>query len=110
MLFSCNERGVNMIRGTTPTHTYNLPFDTALIDKIKITYAQNGVVVLTKEKADCKIDGNAVTVKLSQEDTLKFDASRVQIQIRVLTTGGDAIASDIKIVSCSDVLEGGVLE
>lgn len=104
-----HERGVNMIRGTTPTHTYHMPFDTALIDKIKITYAQNGVVVLTKEKADCKIDGNAVTVRLTQEDTLKFDASRVQIQVRVLTTGGDALASDIVTKPCKDVLEGGVL-
>lgn len=98
-----------MIRGTTPTHTFNLPFDTALIDKIKITYAQNGVVVLTKEKADCKFDGNAATVKLTQEDTLKFDASRVQIQIRVLTMGGDALASDIVTKTCGEVLEEGVL-
>lgn len=99
-----------MIRGTTPTHTFNLPFDTALVDKIKITYAQNGVVILTKEKADCKLEGNFVTVKLSQENTLKFDASRVQIQIRVLTIGGDALASDIVTKPCKDVLEGGVLE
>ena len=98
-----------MIRGTTPTHTFNLPFDAVLIDKLKITYAQNGVVVLTKEKADCKIDGNAVAVKLTQEDTLKFDASRVQIQIRVLTTGGDALASDIVTKPCGEVLEEGVL-
>jgi hypothetical protein len=98
-----------MIRGTTPTHIFNLPFDTALIDKIKITYAQNGVVVLTKEKADCKIDGNAVTVRLTQEDTLKFDASRVQIQVRVLTTGGDALASVIVTKPCEEVLEEGVL-
>lgn len=98
-----------MIRGTTPTHTYHMPFDTALIDKIKITYAQNGVVVLTKEKADCKIDGNAVTVRLTQEDTLKFDASRVQIQVRVLTTGGDALASVIVTKPCEEVLEEGVL-
>ena len=98
-----------MIRGTTPTHTFNLPFDTALIDKIKITYAQNGVVVLTKEKADCSFEGNAVTVKLSQEDTLKLDASRVQIQVRVLTTGGDALASDIVTKPCGEVLEEGVL-
>lgn len=98
-----------MIRGTTPTHTYNLPFDTALIDKIKIAYAQNGVVVLTKEKADCKFEGNTVTVRLTQEDTLKFDASRVQIQIRVLTIGGDALASDIVTKPCGEVLEEGVL-
>lgn len=98
-----------MIRGTTPTHLFNLPIDTALIDKIKITYAQNGVVVLTKEKEDCKFEGSTATVRLTQEDTLKFDASRVQIQVRVLTTGGDAMASDIITKPCGEVLEEGVL-
>ena len=31
-----------MLIGTTPTHTFGLPFDTGIISKIKVTYAQNG--------------------------------------------------------------------
>lgn len=98
-----------MIRGTTPTHVYTLPIDTSLIDKIKITYAQKGEIVLTKEKDDCTFAGNTVTTELTQEETFKFDASLVQIQIRVLTLGGEALASHIRTVPCADVLEEGVL-
>jgi hypothetical protein len=99
-----------MIRGTTPTHTFNLPFDTYLIGKIKISYAQDGNVVLTKEKDDCTLQGNAVKVRLTQEETLKFNARyKVQIQVRVLTTENDSLASKIYERSMEDILEDGVL-
>lgn len=99
-----------MIRGTTPTHTFNLPFDTYLIDKIKISYAQDGNVVLTKEKDDCTLQGNSVKVRLTQEETLKFNARyKVQIQVRVLTTESDSLASKIYERSMEDILEEGVL-
>ena len=68
-----------MIRGTTPVHTFELPFDTAEIKEINIAYAHNGVVVLTKEKADCSFEGNTVRVRLTQEDTLKFGLTTLQI-------------------------------
>ena len=35
-----------MIIGTTPTHTFDIPFDTSMVDEVKITYAQDDVVVL----------------------------------------------------------------
>ena len=99
-----------MIRGTTPTHTFNFPFDASLIDKIKISYAQDGNVVLTKEKDDCILLGNSVLVRLTQEETLSFNARyKVQIQVRVLTTQGDSLASKIYERSMEDILEEGVL-
>ena len=41
-----------MIRGTTPTHIFNIPFDTSLVDEVKITYAQEDEIILIKGTAD----------------------------------------------------------
>lgn len=38
--------GSKLIRGTTPTHIYELPIDESLIQKLHISYAQRGVVIL----------------------------------------------------------------
>ena len=100
-----------MIQGTTPIHIFNMPFDTANIKNVRITYAQNNAVVLTKELVDCTIEGNAVMAKLSQEETFLFDVNApVDIQIRVLTNGGDALASKVQRVGLRSVLDGAVLE
>ena len=99
-----------MIRGTTPTHIFDLSVDTALIDKIRIIYAQEDKVLLVKERNACQFDRFTVTVKLSQEDTLKFNCQKaVQIQIRVLTSGGDALATPVHRVTIEKCLESEVL-
>jgi hypothetical protein len=99
-----------MIRGTTPTHTFNIPFDTSLVDEVKITYAQEDEIILTKGTTDCTLENNAIKVTLSQEDTFKFDhAKAVQIQIRILTVGGEALASVIEKVGVSKCLDNEVL-
>lgn len=99
-----------LVRGTTPTHTFTLPFDTEIVGKIKVTYAQNDVVVLEKEQAACECSGNTVTVRLTQEDTFKFDCKQcVQIQVRVLTQTGDALVSEIKHIGVRKCLDGEVL-
>lgn len=99
-----------MIRGTTPTHTFKLPFDTEMVRNAMVIYAQNDVVVLEKEAQDCAMQGDEISVTLSQNDTLKFDChSKVQIQLRVLTMGGDALASDVYVVSVGKCLNDEVL-
>ena len=83
-----------MIQGTTPTHTFNVDINTNLISKIRISYEQNGKIVLHKEKEDCELTANAITVKLTQEETLKFFApSNVRIQLHALTTSNDSLVS-----------------
>lgn len=78
-----------MIRGTTPTHTFEIPFNTSMIASVRVVYAQDDAVIVTKCTEDCIFDGNTINVTLTQEDTLKFDCKKcVQIQLRVLTTGG----------------------
>lgn len=99
-----------MIRGTTPTHTFTLPFDTGTVECVKITYSQRGQVVLTKHRADVELAGNAIITRLTQEDTFRFDcAVDVSIQIRVLTTDGSALASKIMRISVDRCLDNEVL-
>lgn len=99
-----------MIRGSTPTHTFNIRFSTAMIEKLSIAYAQNGTVVLKKTEKDCSLSEKSITVKLTQEETLRFSAyTNVEIQIKVLTTGSDVPISAIKYASCGRVLDEEVL-
>lgn len=99
-----------MIQGSTPKHTFKLPFDTSLIDKIRVTYAQNGIPLLTKEKEDCTLEGDTVTIRLSQEETLKFDENaRVQVQIKAKSTDEDVTISKILSIPLYPVLDKEVI-
>ena len=97
-----------MIRGSTPTHTFRLKLDPELIHKVRVLYSQDDVLVLKKEDADCIKDGQTVTVKLTQEDTLTFKEGKVEIQLRILTPTGDSIPSKIYTVHVSKLLENEV--
>ncbi len=99
-----------MIRGSTPTHIFHLSLDADLIHKVRILYAQDGVCVLKKEDVDCVKDGQTITVKLTQEDTLTFKEGKVEIQLRVLTPTGDSISSRIHVVDVHRLLENEVFE
>lgn len=83
-----------MIRGTTPTHTFNLPFDTSLIDKVRVLYAQNDAVILVKNESDCVANDDTITLKLTQEETFLFDRKLpVEIQVRILCNDGTVLTS-----------------
>ena len=85
-----------MKRGTTPTHIFTLPVDTGLFSHIRIIYAQHGNPVLVKENDACQLDGNTVTVKLSQEETFRFDSGvSVEIQLRAMANDGEVMNSGI---------------
>lgn len=101
--------------GTTPTHEFVLPLSVNEIQEVEITYCQNKKEILKKHTGDCALNGTdelggtTVSVKLSQEDTFSFHDGVVEIQVRVLTTDGTALASDIMSVSCKRCLSDEVL-
>lgn len=96
--------------GTTPKHTFTFPFETSLIQELKITYSQNGKTVLEKHLVDCEIGDNFCSVTLTQEETFLFAGCvAIAIQARVLTVGGDALASDIYYVESGKCLDREVL-
>lgn len=99
-----------MMQGTTPTHTFVIPFETSIIDNVRVLYAQNDKVILTKNKEDCTLDDNTIITRLTQEETFLFDnKSPVKIQLRVKTVGGDALITRKYTVSIGKCLDKEVL-
>lgn len=100
-----------MIKGSTPTHKFNIDFDTSFIAEVEIVYAQNDEQIFVKETKDVSLDGNTISVTLSQEETLKFDCYKrfVQIQMRVKTTEGVVMISDLISVGLEKCLFDGVI-
>jgi hypothetical protein len=99
-----------MIRGTTPTLNFTIPFDTGLISEAFVTLSQNEQVVVEKRLEDCSVDKRKLSVRLTQEETLKLSCDcKTEIQIRAKTTVGEAIASDIFTVDTGRILKDGVI-
>ena len=99
-----------MIRGTTPQHTFTLPFtppdgsDYRIVYSQGPEYAEEIVLELTTER--CEIDGRTLAVNLIQAETLMFDQTPyiqsgryvpypVRIQVGVETPGGQVMWSNV---------------
>ncbi len=99
-----------MIRGTTPTLEFEMPFETNIIAEAFVTLSQNDVVVVDKQLQDCTCDTNKLSVRLTQEETLKLDCKcKTEIQVRVRTVEGEALASCIITVNTDRILKDGVI-
>lgn len=99
-----------MIRGTTPTHTFTLPFHSSLVQSAMIIYAQNDKEVFHKDIYECVLSDNTISTTLTQEDTLKFNHRfNVQVQVRILTVEGVAMASYENVISCGKCLNDEVI-
>lgn len=87
-----------MIKGTTPTHTFILPFDVTNIKECQIIYGQNDTEVFKKTLSDCVAAEKTLKVTLTQKDTLKLNHTlNVQIQVRVLTVEDKALSTRVAI-------------
>jgi hypothetical protein len=99
-----------MIRGSTPTHTFDIPIDTSLIKEVKIIYAQADKQVFCKRTGDCVFDGTKIKTTLTQEETFMFDCTKmVQIQLRVLTLDGKVPPIEVIEVIVKKCLDNEVL-
>lgn len=118
-----------MRRGTTPTIELGIsPYTAEDFDVMWVTFAQGDASdlariqaggsippeVFTKYKGDegVTLEGQTVTIKFTQLDTLKFNKSGkplVFAQIRCLLTDGDADASDIVSFPVGVILKDGVI-
>jgi hypothetical protein len=99
-----------MIRGTTPTHIFRLPFDSSLLSSARVVYKQGQREVLRKETEAFDMEENILRVTLSQEDTLRFDCKlSVKLQLRVKTKTGQVLAMKPRIVTVDECLDGEVL-
>ncbi len=106
-----------MIRGTTPTLQFNLPFLASLIKsaQILISYVDNlKEVVIEKKLEDCELGEKTISTNLTQEETLAFPAPTIaEVQLRVVINEGEkdiAMATDVYKVKVKKLLKDGVLE
>lgn len=82
-------------RGTTPTHTFDIPMECSFVKEVAVIYAQNDTEIFRKTTQECKMEGAQISVTLTQEETLRFSADySVQIQLRIITVGNDSLVSD----------------
>ena len=96
-----------MKRGTTPTNTFKTNIDLTGAT-VFLTYSQRGRVILEKTGDDLEISAEAIVTRLTQKDTLGFDAlQKVSIQIRYVFPDGTAGASNIMTASVGEILKDG---
>lgn len=97
-----------MRRGTTPTHTFTLPFDIPEGSAVRVVYAQNDIVLVERTTETCTIEGNKVTLRLTDKETLLFDQDMhyingryepyfIEVQIGIKTPSGDKLWSEIML-------------
>lgn len=99
-----------MIQGTTPTHIFRLPIDAAVIAEVRITYEQLGKTMIEKTEKDVQMTGYTITLGLSQEETLRLNhRALVRLQVKVLTTDGQVMASKIRNIQVDEILSTEVL-
>ena len=103
-----------MIRGTTPTLQFNLPFEASIIKSAEITikYVDDfKKVLITKNLEDCKLGDRYISTVLTQEETLQLPApSTVLVQLRIMATDGTILATEPQSVKVKKLLAEGVIE
>lgn len=101
-----------MYRGTTPVLTINVKTDLDLndVEKLYITFKST---VCEKSYDETQVALNpehkTIIVQLSQEDTLEFNKSKVEVQLRMRMLNGKAYASKIANVDMNRILKEGVI-
>lgn len=101
-----------MIRGTTPTFVLTLEdenVDLTLAENVYVTFSQLPLVI-TKTGDDLEVSKNEVDVYLSQEETLSFVASTLEIQVNWTYSEGKRASSDIARIHLERNLINEVLE
>lgn len=99
-----------LIRGTTPIIVLKLPFAANLLAKAYITFSQCGKVVIERTLEECEIEGDTISIQLTQEETLKLSCSYpVEKQIRAIDIAGNVIASKVSKDNVEKILKEGII-
>ena len=103
-----------MIKGTTPTIKYNLPFESSLIKSAEIVLEYvdaNKKVLIEKGFKDCTLGETSIEAVLTQEETLRLPAPSIaHVQLRVVTTDGTVMATEAKAVTIKRLLKDDSIE
>ena len=59
---------------------------------------------------DCMLEDDMIAVKLTQEETMKFDPAKpMNVQLRVLTTEDESYVSPIMVVRVGECMDNEVI-
>jgi hypothetical protein len=105
-----------IIRGTTPTLVFDIDTELTLTDIVElwITFRTKLGTRLrektfTLDQVSLDDTKKTITLPLTQEDTLFFSDSTMQVQIRLRLENGLAYASDIVDTDIGRILKDGVI-
>ena len=97
-----------MRRGTTPTNIFNANIDLTGATAIYVTYQQYNKTVIEKTIDDVTIDGEVISVPLTQIETLNLIPDvPVRIQVRAVLQDGNRVTSNILSTNVETVLKEG---
>lgn len=98
-----------MYRSTTPELIFtitNKDFDMTKIEICHVTIENfMGSYQKIYEEPDIDTEKKTISVVMSQEETLKFDAGNVKIQLKIKLDNGTVIASPIMTRDMHEILE-----
>ena len=101
-----------MIRGTTPTLRFKIPYTEEQIQLGYITFSRKGEVFLDVPLSDNRVlvENYAIYITFTQEDTLRFNSRAVySVQLRILLQDDIAVASNIITIPVDSILKNGVI-
>ena len=97
--------------GTTPIVKIGIPVTLENVVNVRIIFAHFDSVILVKEFPDVTCGEGEVSVRLSQEETLKFnDLHFMKVQVRILYADETSEASDVMECFINELLEDCVIE
>jgi hypothetical protein len=96
-----------MYRGTTPQFVFKFPFDVSEFSVLYVTFGQGSGRKIDKTLSDSTVDGDTLTVKLTQQETLSMSPGTVNVQIRAKKPDGTALASNIVSLNVKNIIKGG---
>ena len=94
-MLNCGVREVIiMVQGTTPTFILTLPSDVDLSDATNIyfTVTQRNTSV-TKHGSEIQLDGNQVSIFMTQAETLQFSEGSCEVQLNWVYANGERAAT-----------------
>ena len=100
-----------MKRGTTPTFALSLEgIDYDMLDTVYVTFKQdNHVITKTGDDVELDEENQIINVALTQSETLSFRQGYVFVQLRAVTKGGNAVATDIVRINADGILKEGAI-
>lgn len=104
---------MRLIRGTTPVININIKnnIDLTKVVAIWVYIYQDRCLKVDKKLTDVTIDNEnqRISLKLSQEDTLRLKEGDALFQIRLLLMDDTALATVATSISIKEIYKGGVI-